>query len=448
MSKKVVTRFAPSPTGFLHVGNIRIALINWLYTRSRKGKFILRIDDTDIKRSKTMYEEQIKSDLEWLGLYWDEYFRQSERLNRYEELKQKLIQEKRLYPCYESVEELAMQKKSLLSRNLPPVYGRGALKLTEKQKKQYEEQGIKPHWRFLLDKNVTTINDKVKGKICFKMDSISDPVLVRADGTMTYTLCSVVDDIDYQITHIIRGEDHLTNSAIHTQIFKALGVKKLPKFAHLCLLEAKDGEMSKRTGGFDILSMKEKMIEPMTINSFFAKIGTSEPVVQCMDLKKLYRDFAFRKFGKARLIYNENDIAKLNSKIVRITPYKSIKDRLLEIGLTQIDEAFWNAVRPNLNNICEIKDWWIICKTAIKPIILDIEFTKNASKLLPKSNWQDDIWDKWINLVQKESGRKGKSLYQPIRAALTGTDSGPELKVLLPMIGYNVAYARLNGYIR
>lgn len=443
----VITRFAPSPTGLLHIGNIRTALINWLYARSLGGQFILRIDDTDLERSKVAYEEQIIDDLKWLGLNWDHCFRQSARFKRYEEAKMQLISSGRLYPCYETTEELAIQKKSLLSRNLPPIYNRASLHLSQSQKMQYEHSGVRPYWRFLLNDSPVVIHDKIRGTISFDKLCVSDPVLIRTDGTMTYTLCSVVDDIDYGITDIIRGEDHLTNSAVHVQIFEALGMQKMPNFAHLCLLEAKTGEISKRTGGFAIQSLKEYGIEAMTINSFLAKIGTSDPVEACTTLDGLLKGFELSKFGKTRILYDQQDIMKLNAKIVHNIDYATIAGYLHALGLDMVDENFWETVKRNLNTVKEVKEWWTVCNTAVQPLILDKDFTIGASRILSEMVWDQDIWRRWIAAIQYKTGRKGKALYAPIRAALTGVESGPELKHILPLLGYKKTYGRLNGEV-
>ena len=268
---KIATRFAPSPTGFLHVGNLRTALIAWLYAKANAGKFILRIDDTDIHRSKEMYIDALKEDLKWIGIDWDICFRQSDRLNKYQEVKQKLIDSGRLYACYETEEELAVKKKSLLSRNLPPIYDRSSLKLTLDEKKELEAKGVQPYWRFLLNEEEISWDDKIRGQLRFEAKNLSDPVLVRNDGTLTYSLASVVDDIEYAITDIIRGEDHISNSAIHVQLFRALSAKP-PSFSHISLLTTKDKKLSKRTGDFSLKELREKGILPSSIAVFFSKL--------------------------------------------------------------------------------------------------------------------------------------------------------------------------------
>ncbi len=441
----IVTRFAPSPTGLLHVGNVRTALINWLYARSQNGKFILRIDDTDSQRSSLEFLNQIKFDLSWLGLEWDSTFRQSERMERYNEAKKMLIDSGRLYPCYETQEELSIKRKSLLSRNLPPIYDRASLKLTKEQKLKLEGQGITPHWRFLLEDKEIIWEDRIRGVLRFNSSALSDPILIKTDGSMTYTIASVVDDIDFAITDIVRGEDHLSNSATHIQIFEALGVSFLPSFAHTCLLQSKDQEISKRIGGFDISSLRSNGIEAMSLNSFLAKIGTSDNIEYKNYLKELVEEFSFSKFSRSSVNYSLSELERLNTKLIHSLSYDIAKHRLIEEGVLGIDESFWELVKPNIKVIKEAKDWWSICNAKISPIIVDIEFTKLAATLLPKDNWNDKVWEHWIELVKSMTTRSGKDLFNPIRLALTGAENGPELKRLLPILGYDKAFARLTG---
>ncbi|CAL7962494.1 Glutamate--tRNA ligase 2 [Alphaproteobacteria bacterium] len=442
----IVTRFAPSPTGLLHVGNIRTAIVNWLYARKSNGKFILRIDDTDKERSEKRYEEAIIGNLHWLGLSWDQMFRQSERVQYYLEAKDKLITGGRLYPCYETVEELELKKKSQLSRSLPPIYDRAALKLTQQQKSELEAKGMKPHWRFLVnrDEKIEWV-DRIKGPVSFLAANLNDPVLVKPDGSVTYTLASIVDDIDYGITDIVRGEDHLSNSAVHVQIFDALGAKILPSFAHLSLLHNKEQEISKRIGGFDIVSLKRFGIEAMAINSFLAALGTSDPVSYCITLEELIENFDFCKFNSAGVGYDIDELVRLNTKLISHLPYGIVKRKLQEEGILEVTEEFWELVKSNVSTISSIKEWWAVCKKVIEPKIIDLEFTKRASQLLPADKWDNSIWDRWIEILKKETGHSGKQLFLPIRLALTGLENGPELKVLLPFMGYERVYARLHG---
>lgn len=441
---KILTRFAPSPTGLLHVGNVRTALINWLYTYSKGGEFLLRIDDTDKERSRVEYVEAIKQDLSWLGLSWGKYFHQSERLARYEAAKQTLLAKGRLYPCYETPEELEVKRKMLLGRGLPPIYDRAALKLTEAQKSAYAQAGKQPHWRLLLDEEAIAWVDEIRGETQFDPTKLSDPILIRADGSFLYMLPSVVDDIDEGITHIIRGEDHVSNTAIQVQIFKALGAKP-PSFGHLPLVTSKEASISKRTGGFDIQSLRAEGFEPMTINSFLCKLGTSQPMEAKKSLAQLADVFDITAFGRAPTHYDITDLERLNAKLLHSLSFEQVKPHLVEFGLEAVDAVFWEAVKPNIAKLQEVREWWRICKTPLKPEMEDKEFTMQASAWLPEGVWDETTWEHWINLVKERTGRKGKALFMPIRKALTAMEHGPELKQLLPLIGREKALKRLTG---
>lgn len=441
---RLLTRFAPSPTGLLHVGNVRTALVNWLYTHSKGGKFLLRIDDTDKERSRAEYVDAIKEDLSWLGLTWDSYFHQSERLHRYEAAKQTLLDKGRLYPCYETPEELEVKRKMQLGRGLPPIYDRAALTLTEAQKAEYEQQGKQPHWRFLLDKEPIAWVDEIRGETNFDPSKLSDPILIRADGSYLYMLPSVVDDIDEGVSHIIRGEDHVTNTAIQVQIFKALGATP-PSFAHLPLVTSKEAGISKRTGGFDIQSLRAEGFEPMTINSFLCKLGTSQPIEAKASLRELADVFAISEFGRAPTHYDIADLERLNAKLLHSLSFKQVQEQLSALGLHDVDEAFWEAVKPNITKLKEVKEWWRICKTPLKPEIEDKAFTVQASTWLPEGEWDETTWEHWVSIVKEHTGRKGKALFMPIRKALTAMEHGPELKQLLPLIGREKALKRLQG---
>ncbi len=430
---KTITRFAPSPTGLLHVGNVRTALINYLYARKTGGEFMLRIDDTDLERSKAEFVDGIKEDLTWLGLKWDSTFKQSERVAKYEAAKQKLLASGRLYPCYETGEELDTKRKFQMKRGAPPIYDRASLKLTEEEKKKYETEGRRPHYRFRLEAEDITWNDLIRGPQKFNGAYLSDPILFREDGSLIYMLCSVVDDGDYASTHIVRGEDHVTNTAIQIQIATALGYK-IPQFAHMALLKGKDKEMSKREGGFDIRALREEGIEPLAILSLLAKIGTSDAVkIKTMD--ELIAEFEFSKFGRAAAIYNPDDLRRLTQKEIGHMEFAEVKDRV------KVDENFWNAVRANLKTVEEAEEWRHICSDDLKPVIDDAGFLKQAAELLP-----DNLdFNEWMTRVKETTGRKGKELFMPIRKALTARENGPELKVILPLIGRDRVLKRLAG---
>jgi len=439
-----ITRFAPSPTGLLHVGNVRTALINYLFTKKNHGTFMLRMDDTDIMRSKEEYATAIEQDLKWLGFEWDIFAKQSDRLDRYEEIKQKLLASGRLYRCYESQEELEIKRKMQLSRGMPPIYERGALKLTEEQKNQFEAEGKKPHYRFLLKDEPIIWQDQIRGETHFEGKNLSDPILVREDGSMTYILSSVIDDIDYKITNIIRGEDHVTNTAIQIQIFAALN-STAPNFAHLALIKSKDAEISKRTGGFDIKSLRESGIVAMAISSMFASIGTSGSIEPCTSLEELVAAFDISKFGRAPASYDQEDLLRLNHKILSITNFAEIKSQLKDLAITDIDENFWLSVRSNIKTLNELSDWYKICKEPLKPEIEDVDLLKQAIELFPGGELDETTWGNWTKLLQEASGKKGKALFMPLRKALTAMEHGPELKMMLPLIGRDKIIKRLSG---
>lgn len=438
----IITRFAPSPTGLLHIGNARTALISYMFAKSHNGKFMLRMDDTDIERSTAAYATQIEADLKWLGLEWDIFSRQSDRSARYLEIKQQLVAAGRLYPCYETVQELEIKRKMQLNRGLPPIYDREALKLTAAQKQQFEAEGRQPHWRFRLDENDNIEwNDIIKGPIKFITRNLSDPILIRGTGDPIYMLTSVIDDMDFNISHIVRGEDHVTNTATQMQIFKALG-NFMPQFAHLSLMKGKEGKISKREGGFDIMSLKEQGIEAMAISSFLARLGTSEPTIPHTSLPELIAAFDVTTFSKNSAIYELADLQRMNAKILHITSYLQIKHRP---EMQNIDEEFWLAVRPNLANLQEIRQWLEICRGIVVPIIEDNEFLNLAASLLPDGKWDENSWSQWVDKIKQHSTRKGKDLFMPLRKALTARENGPELKYMLPLIGREKSLARLAG---
>jgi len=439
---KVITRFAPSPTGLIHIGNVRTALLCYLIAKQNNGKFMLRMDDTDIERSKPEYAQAIQDELKWLGLDWDIFAKQSDRLDRYEEVKQKLISEGLLYPCYESAQDLDVKRKMLINRGLPPIYDRAGLNLTDKEKSDFESQGIKPHWRFKLDETKTiSWEDEIKGTITFEAKNLSDPVLIRANGTPTYMLPSAIDDMDFGITHVVRGEDHVSNTAIQIQLFEAIG-GEIPTFAHNALMKAKDGKISKREGGYDIAAIRNDGIEVMAINSFLARLGTSDPIEPRTSMQEIIENFNIKRFTKNAAIYEYVELERLNPKIIHKMSFEEIQERE---ELQGIDKDFFESVKANLNKLSEIKEWWQICKQPLTPVIEDAEFAKKASELLPEGNWDENTWSQWTSKVKEATGRKGKELFMPIRQALTARNNGPELKLILPLIGSEKATARLNG---
>lgn len=436
----IKVRFAPSPTGYLHVGNVRTALINWLFVHKNGGKFVLRIDDTDAQRSKKEYEEAILEDLAWLGLTWDQLEHQSKRFTRYHDAIEQLKKHGRLYPCYETAEELEVKRKMQTGRGLPPIYDRAALKLSEAQKAQYDTEGRPKHWRFLLNEGDVTWDDLVRGEVKFKATHMSDPILIREDGVPVYTLASVVDDGDFNITHVIRGEDHVSNSAVQVQLYEVLGIP-VPTFAHTALLKTKEGELSKRTGGGDIRSLRAKGILPMAICSLLAKMGTSDAIEPFADLQSLAAGFDFSKFGRAPANYDEEELVKLNEKLLHILPFAAVKN-----ALPFADEQFWLSVRGNLKTLDDVKTWYDVIHQPTKVEIApeDKTYLAEAAALLPAEPWADNVFEQWIEQVKTKTGRKGKPLFIPLRLALTGMEHGPELKILLPMLGREQTLKRLS----
>ncbi len=440
-----VVRFAPSPTGRLHVGNARVALINWLFARKTGGQFVLRIDDTDAERSRPHFARAIVEDLQWLGFAWHRMEAQSARYERYELAVERLKGTGRLYPCYETAEELAAKRKRQLTRGKPPIYDRAALNLSESERAAYEAEGRRPHWRFrLLHENIEWV-DLLHGPWHFEGANLSDPVLVRGDGQPLFTLSSTVDDIEFGITHVIRGEDHVTTTAAQIQITAALGAPP-PSFGHLPLLSDVSGQgLSKRLGSFSLGEMRGEGIEAMAVNSYLARLGTSDPIVPMVDLDALAASFEIDRLGKAGPKFDFAELKTLNHRVLAILPYAAVADRLGELGLAGVDERFWFAVRDNIARIEDARHWHEVCRGEVRPVIDDPAFAAAAARLLPAGAWDEGTWSAWTSAVKGETGRSGKALFMPLRRALTGADHGPELKILLPLIGRERALARLGG---
>ena len=442
----IKVRFAPSPTGYLHVGNARTAIITWLFARKSGGHLLLRIDDTDIERSKAEYETAIEDSLIWMGLQWDEKANQKNRLERYAEQIEKLKKDGKLYPCFETAEELSLKRKSLLSRGQPPIYDRSALELTDRKKEDYIAEGLKPHWRFKLDHEPIKWNDLIRGETKFHGKDQSDPVVIREDGSPLYHLCSVIDDIDFNITHVIRGEDHVSNTATHVQMFEALGAKP-PKFAHMSLISDNEGgKLSKRLGSLSIKDLRDDDgLEPMAITSLLARIGTSDPIDAFKEIEPLIESFDFSKFSRSTPKFDPNELLRLNSKIIHKTEFEDINVRLAQMGLQDLDEEFWLAVRSNLERLKDIKEWWKVAKSPIEPVIEDPAFIAEAAALLPDTPWNENTWNEWTSAIKNKTGRKGKQLFMPLRQAITGMNHGPELAGLLLLIGSEKVKKRLSG---
>jgi glutamyl-tRNA synthetase len=427
------------------VGNARVALINWLFARSQGGRFILRYDDTDLERSKVEYAEAIGRDLAWLGVTWDMSARQSDRLSQYEAAADALKKAGRLYACYETPEELDTKRKLQLARHKPPVYDRSALKLTDEDKAKFEAEGRRPHWRFLLDHEDVSWDDLVRGHSHAHAASLSDPVLIRADGSFLYTLPSVVDDIDMGVTHVVRGEDHVTNTAPQIQLFKALGAVP-PIFAHLALLTGADGEgLSKRLGSASLSDMKEDGIEPLALASLLSRMGTSQAVELAADMAELSQEFTFERISRASPRFDPRELDHLNAKRLHGLAWEEAQGRLSALGITTVTPAFWDAVKGNLTRFSQVQEWWQVVNGPCAGVIEDAGFIAQALPLLPSEPWTIDTWSQWTNAVKEATGAKGKGLFHPLRLALTGRENGPELKNLLPLMGREKVVARLSG---
>ncbi|MBG68224.1 MAG: glutamate--tRNA ligase [Hyphomonas sp.] len=442
-----IVRFAPSPTGRLHVGNVRTALINWLFAKGQQGKFILRIDDTDTERSTQEYEDGIRTDLTWLGLVWDDSFSQSKRFAEYDAAADKLREMGLLYPCYETADELDRKRKIALSRGRPPVYDRAALELSDEDRAKLEAEGRTPHWRFKLSGGRVEWTDLVRGDQSIDTSSLSDPILIREDGSYLYTLPSVVDDIEAKITHVVRGEDHSTPSGAQIEIFKALG-GTAPDMAHTPLLIGADGQgLSKRLGSLSMGELRAQGYEPMAVSSLLAKIGTSDNVEARETLDQLVAEFDFGKIGRAPARFDETELLSLNAAILHGLPFEAVKDRLADVDPRAADEAFWTVVRENCSLLPDVAAWVETVFGEITPLVdaEDKDFVATAATLLPEGDLTGESWSQWANAVKAETGRKGRGLFMTLRKALTGQEHGPDMGALLPLIGRERALKRLQG---
>ncbi|KTF68213.1 glutamate--tRNA ligase [Sphingomonas sp. HT-1] len=440
----VITRFAPSPTGTLHVGNLRTALHNWLFARRHGGRFLLRIDDTDAARSEERFVEAIRADLAWMGLTPDGEERQSARFDRYEARFAQLVADGRIYPAYETAQELELKRKVLLGRGLPPVYDRAALALTEADRAKLEADGVRPHWRFKLDHDAPIAwDDLVRGPQRFEAKLLSDPVVRRADGSWLYLLPSVIDDIDMSITHVVRGEDHVSNTATQIQMFDALS-GTVPAFAHEALLTGAEGKLSKRLGSLGIAHFRDAGIEPEALIALLARLGTSDPVEPFADTTPLIASFDFGRFGRAPARFDEAELAQLNARIVHQLGHARVADRLP----AGIDAAGWEAIRPNLSTVAEAADWWAVVEGPIAAPPVEAEdraFLDQARATAQALDWSADPWRALTEALKAATGRKGKALFLPLRRALTGRDHGPDMAALLPLIGKDRALERLGA---
>ncbi len=436
----------------MHIGNLRTALLNYLYALSAKKTtgedftFVLRMDDTDTERSKPEYEQAVYEDMRWLGIPWDRLEHQSKRLDRYNRVLEDFKRRGLVYACYETAEELEYKRRRQRARGLPPVYDRAGLKLTAEDRAKLESDGRRPHYRFKLEHREVSWDDMVRGHCSYNGAHISDPIVVREDGTFPYMLPSVIDDADFAVTHVIRGEDHVTNTAVQIQMFEALGAKP-PVFGHPPLLTGREGKLSKRLGSLSSRELREQGVEPMTIACLLARLGTSDPVVVCHGWEELAGHFDLTRFGRAQPHFDTGDLFKLNPRVVRSMPLDAVNARLRERGEKEIAADFWTAVSPNIDKIADIAEWEKICYTD-ESFELDGDdraFCRRAAELLPSGGFDETTFQAWTAVVKEKTGRKGRDLFHPIRLALTGREQGPELKALLPVLGREKTIARLQG---
>src|SRR5271165_242504 len=446
MKSAPIVRFAPSPTGRIHIGNARTALLNWLYARRLGGTFILRFDDTDRERSKAEYAEGIEADLAWLGIKPDLVCRQSERLAAYEAAAEKLKAQGRLYPAYETADELERRRKRQQALGRPPIYDRAGLRLTEAERAALEASGRRPHWRFRLDPGIFRWDDMVRGESRIDCASLSDPVLRREDGTYLYTLPSVVDDIEFGVTQIIRGEDHVTNTAVQIQIFEALaGVA--PVFGHHNLLtDSGGGGLSKRSGALSIGALRTKGIESLAVAALAVMVGSAEAVRPVASLDELANLIDLSQLSRGAARFDEAELEALSVRTLHQLPYAAVADRLAALGVAGPNaEALWLAVRGNVAQLADVSEWRAVVEGDVAPVVLDRAYLDLAARRLPEGDWDASTWGEWTKALRAETGRKGRDLYHPLRLALTGRESGPELAALLPLIGRARAMARLSA---
>ncbi|HEX8383597.1 MAG TPA: glutamate--tRNA ligase [Sphingomonas sp.] len=439
----VTTRFAPSPTGRLHVGNIRTALHNRMWARRNGGRFVLRIDDTDAERSEERFVDAIRRDLDWLELTPDGEERQSARFALYAARFDRLVAAGRVYPAYETAQELDLKRKIQAGRGLPPVYDRAALRLSDAERAALEADGVRPHWRFKLDHDAAIEwDDLIRGPQRFDPATMSDPVVRRADGSWLYMLPSAVDDIDMGISHVVRGEDHVSNTALQLQMFAAMGAAP-PAFAHGALLTGAEGKLSKRLGSVGVDHFREQGIEPEAVRALLARLGTSDPVEPILDPEPLIAGFDFSRFGRAPARFDEAELAGVNARIVHQLPFDRVRDRL-PAGM---GEAEWLAVRPNLHRVADAADWWAVIEGPVANAAAgeDRGYLADAARVAGTIDWAGDPWPALTGALKVETGRKGRALFLPLRLALTGRGDGPDMATLLPLIGRERTIARLSA---
>jgi len=432
----VVTRFAPSPTGYLHIGNLRAALFNYLIARKAGGRFILRLDDTDPERSTQAYADAIKQDLDWLGLHWDRVERQSDRLDRYRAAADTLRDMGRFYECFETPVELDLKRKKQLNMGRPPVYDRAALALSDEDRDRLRaDRG--GYWRFLLDQSRIEWTDAILGELSIDAASLSDPVLIRADGQVLYTLASVVDDMEMGISHVVRGSDHVTNTATQIQIIAALGGTP-PVFGHHSLLTGPQGEaLSKRLGTLSLRDLRAKGIAPEALLSLMARLGSSQPVELRLSLDEIAEGFDLSQFGAAPTKFDPEDLVPLTRARNQALPFAAVADRIAALGVPpELAERFWAVASQNITTLDDLDGWWHLCRDGAEPAVDegDREFVAQAMALLPDPPFTEATWADWTGAVKQATGRKGKALFMPLRKALTGQERGPEMADLMPLL--------------
>ena len=437
MPRPTITRFAPSPTGYIHVGNLRTALMNFLIARKNGGQFILRLDDTDQERSKPEYADGIMEDLAWLGLHWDRVERQSLRMDRYREASDQLRSVGRFYECFESPVELDLKRKKQLNMGRPPVYDRTSLRLTPEEREKLRAEGRAGYWRFLLDQNRIEWPDGILGPVSIDAASVSDPVLIRGDGQVLYTFASSVDDIDMGVTFIVRGSDHVTNTATQIQIMQALGGTP-PGFAHHSLLTGPQGEeLSKRLGVLALRDLRARGVEPLALLSLMARLGSSKPVELAGSMQELIDGFDVESFGAAPTKFDDADLFPLTRAHVQSLPYADVSDRIAALNVpADKAELFWSVAKGNITVLADLAGWWTLFRDGAVPLVdeEDRDFVAQALGMLPAQPWTHETWSQWTEVVKTATGRKGKGLYRPLRRALTGLDAGPEMADVMPLL--------------
>ena len=443
----VLTRFAPSPTGRLHVGNIRTALHNWMLAKKHGGRFLLRIDDTDAERSREEFAIAIRADLAWLGLHPDGEERQSARFDLYQREFARLVETGRVYRAYETAQELDLKRKVQLGRGLPPIYDRAALALGETDHAALAANGTAPHWRFMLD-HAAPIEwlDGIRGAQHFDPRQMSDPVVRRADGSWLYMLPSAIDDVAMGVTDVLRGEDHVSNTAAQLQMFAALGAAP-PRFAHEALLVGSEGKLSKRLGSLGVDALRDAGIEPAALVALLARLGTSDPVDPKLTVEELVSSFDLARFGRAPARFDEAELHRINAGIVHRLPFA----RVAQLLPARMDEAAWDAIRPNLAHIDEAADWWGVVTGPVERVAFaeeDRGYLAQAAEAVAALEWGSDPWHALTGALKAATGRKGRALFMPLRRALTGRDHGPDMTALLPLIGREAALARLQAAAR